>query len=187
MAGVTETMPGTVPKGLTTVSLSNWFAETMLADCQTAITAQGLTALALNLFITGGGVNIFDCCNGMLWTRLANFYPSNGNGAAFTQARPDFDIPAWVYVVEIGVLQCHQNLDEQGNMVDPTVEQALAERDGDYMRAIYTAVTTITPGHIEPCALGYTLSPWRPIGPDGGCSGGILNVSVISTGLAVDI
>lgn len=161
------------------------FAGTILSDAQAAITAAGLAMPLAVCHITGSGVNIMDCCDGLLWVRMATLTPTDGSGQPLRAARIDFDIPAWQFTFELGVLWCHQNMNEDGSMIDPALETTFAQRDDAYRLALYTALTQTVPAHLKAnCGHGYSLSPWAPVGPDGGCSGGILVVNVIATALA---
>lgn len=146
-----------------------------LLDCaNTAITDLGLAAPATSVFIAGATVPIEDCCDGLLWTRVASQYPSDGGVDPFQDPRIDFDLPAIVFVLELGCLWCHNTVEEDGSAIDPAEETAYAQRDSDYRAALFKAAAYDFPPLAKPCALGHRIDPWAPIGPDGACSGGML-------------
>ena len=116
------------------------FAEAVLTASVAAITAEGLPQPGLATFIAGSGVPIGDACEGLLWTRVDTVYPTNGDGNPFTPTRLDFDVPAWAFPIEHGILWCHENLDADGNMTDPALELEYAQRDGQYRYAVLSAV-----------------------------------------------
>lgn len=176
MAGVSS--PATATPVLT--DLGSFFAQTILSDVRAEITAEGLAQPGISEFIVGSGVPIADCCVGLLWTRLVTMFPTSGDGSVFAQIRPDFDQPAWGFTIELGILWCHQNLDEEGNFINPAAETGYAVRDGEYRIALLTALIERVPPHLQPCALGSRISPWQPVGPDGGCSGGIVVITLIA-------
>ena len=161
-----------------------FFAESLLTACTAQIASDGLPAPALASMIAGAAVPIMDCCNGLVWTRVDTTYPSDGSGQPLEYLRIDFGEPSWAFVLELGVLWCHDNLDPQGNFVDPATERANAHRDSAYRNAIQTALVTGFPPMVKPWALGMRVSPWTSIGPDGACSGGLLTVTVVTGQLA---
>jgi hypothetical protein len=161
--------PVTVP-----TDLGKQLANQLLDAAEAAITEMGLTAPKVAMFIAGAGVPIEDCCEGLLWTRIATQYPSDGGADPFAEPRIDFDLPATVFAIELGCLWCHTNVEVDGSAIDPAEEAGYANRDADYRAALYKAAGYDLPPLIKPCALGHRLDPWTPIGPDGACSGGML-------------
>jgi hypothetical protein len=147
------------------------------------ITADLLPPPALAMYIAGATVPISDCCDGLLWTRVGNVYPTDGAGNPFVSARPDFDIPAWAFPVETGLLFCHQVIDQEGQPIDAALETQYAHRDGLYRASVLRAAAERFPAAAGPCALGMRISPWTPIGPDGACSGGMVQITVIAASM----
>lgn len=167
-----------------TVDLGTVFAESLLADVVTSTANYPLPPYGLASFIAGADVPIMDCCAGLLWTRVDTVYPTDGSGQPFTQARWDpSNIPAWAFPIQVGFLWCHENIDDEGNMVSPAVEQANAQRDAAYRAAIYLAIVELFPESLRPCGASYRMTNWTPFGPAGSCSGGGLTVTVISPSL----
>ena len=163
--------------------IGNFLAETLLTTVQAQFTTNSLPMPATCMYIAGVSTSVDDCCEGLLWTRVDTVYPTDGSGNPYTQARPDWDIPAWVHPVQCGILNCHLVIDSEGNPIPPDLETQYAVRDGQYRAAILQAITVHYPPLVGPCALGYRISPWTPIGPEGGCSGGLITVNVITTAL----
>lgn len=161
-----------------------FFAESMLAAAVASIDAYNLPQPALATFIAGAGVPVMDACEGLLWTRVDTVYPTDGTGTPFAPTRLDFDLPAWAFPVEMGILWCHQNIDAQGNMTDPALEQQYAQRDGQYRFALLASLAERFPDLAKPWGEGFRVSPWGPIGPEGGYSGGLVIVTVIANQLA---
>lgn len=157
-----------------------FFAESLLQTVVDKTAELGLPAYGMASYIAGNSIPVMDPCEGLLWVRIDTVMPTDGSGNPFADARIDFDFPAWLYPIQLGFLWCHQNITEDGNFVDPAIEQANAERDGQYRAAIYLALAESYPDAVKPYALGMRLTPWTPFGPDGGYSGGGLLVNVIA-------
>ena len=70
-------------------------------------------------------------------------------------------------------------------------ETAFAQRDGAYRMALYYAAAHLFPDAVRasstlaPVVNARSLSPWAPVGPDGGVSGGLLMMHVITNDIAV--
>jgi hypothetical protein len=168
------TAPGMMTPVTTMTDLGKVLATQLLDTALASISGLGLTAPKIALFIAGASIPIEDCCEGLLWTRVATQYPSNGGADPFTEPRIDFDLPAVVFAIEMGCLWCHNNVESDGSAIDPAEETTYANRDGDYRGALYKAAAYDLPPLIKPCSLGHRIDPWAPIGPDGACSGGML-------------
>lgn len=167
--------------------IGTWLAQAALDAVQEAIRSAGIDPPATVEIVHGTGVPLTDvsCDGGLLWARVGTAYPSDGSGGQFAEARVDFSLPAWVTAIEVGLLNCRSNIDEDGYAPDADEETEYAQRDGNYRMAMLDGLGGYFPDKIRPCALGMVLEPWAPIGPDGAVSGGIVVVRVITTGLAV--
>lgn len=168
---------------------ANFFATSALVAVEAARRAANPEIAEFgDVFQVGGTSTPFqDPCDGLLYSRVATVYPTAGDGAAFTQVRNDFSLPAWAFAVEVGIMHCRSNIDEDGAAVDPDLEAEYAERDGRYRMVLLDGLSAYFPDEIREAALGLSLSPWAPIGPDGGVSGGLVVVTVISGRLCVPI
>lgn len=156
------------------IDMGRYLAATLLDAAVASIAGQGLPTPGIVVFIAGSAVPIEDCCDGLLWTRVVTQYPSDGSADPLGVARIDFDLPAWVYAIELGYLGCHNTIEADGSAIDPAEETAYAQRDSDYRAALMKAAGIDMPPLVEPCVLGQRLQAWQPIGPDGACSGGML-------------
>lgn len=163
-------------------------AEAILDAFVAAADDYQLDAPAIVVRSTGNGVPTADACDGMVWTRVANVFPTDGSGAAQTATRFDSAPVAWAFLIEVGFLWCHQNITEDGGWVEPDVEIAYAERDAQWRAAMLDAVgyrwmPAVEGEQLGEALLGQTISPLTPVGPDGGYSGGIVQVTVIARGV----
>lgn len=140
----------------------------------------GLTRPGLVLTTAGAGIPIADGCEGMLWARVDTVYPTNGSGDPFVAARPGFDLPGWAFPVQVGILWCHDVIDEAGYAPDAARLAEFAHRDAQYRAALYAGLVEDFPAAAAGFAVGWRVAPWAPFGPDGGLSGGSLLVTVIS-------
>jgi hypothetical protein len=139
---------------------------------------------------TGQETPTADACEGLIWVRVGTVFPTDGSGAMFASARPSWDVPAWCFPVEVGVLWCHQNITPDGSWIDPAQEHEFAARDGAYRMALLDAVAfrwrpTTPADPLYPLVLGQSLLPWTPIGPQGNYSGGIVVTQVITSALGL--
>lgn len=112
------------------------------------------------------------CCDGFAWVRVVQVTPyipdalANANGCG---------IISWQVDYEMGVARCAPS----GTAVaGPTCEQWTAvfvqvQSDAEAMRAaLCCTVPQIETGRS-------TATAWQPFGPDGGCTGGIMGMSVV--------
>lgn len=137
--------------------------------------------------IAGTGVTpINDPCDGQLWARVGTAFPTDGSGQPYIEPRSDFSIPAWATFVEVGLLWCHNVIDENGDGPPADDMTSYAQRDGQYRSALLLGITSFFPAQMGACLDGFALSPWSPIGPDGGYSGGGIVVTVITNRLVID-
>lgn len=164
--------------------LGNTFAQALLEAAQDSITAFDLVMPKIIMQAGGIGVPTTDPCEGMLWTRVASVFPSDGSGVQFTEARVDWGIPSWCWAIELGVMFCHPVIDESGDSPDPTVWASMAQRDGQYRCALQNAMAYLYPPLVKSCAESQRMEPWAPIGPEGGYSGGLLVSYTIANFLA---
>jgi hypothetical protein len=170
--------------------VGNAIVATLLPCVSQSLADARLDPPAIQAQFTGAGTPIADGCGGVIWSRVTSQYPTDGAGALFTQARVGHEIPAWVFVVELGVMWCHQNIDEAGNFIEPDAESSYGVRDGQYRMALYRAAGYLWPEAVKSSALAHvvdsrSVSPWTPIGPEGNISGGLLVMNVITNDLVV--
>lgn len=102
--------------------------------------------------------------NGQLWANLLPTFSIQGEGSC----------QVITFQAEIGIVRCAATLDDDGN--PPTVQQVAldAAQQAEDADAIYRAVMCC-PSRSE-AVRSMILSAWRPVGPSGGCAGGIWTV-----------
>ena len=162
-------------------------SEAIIQAISDTMVARGITDEPAYLSpIAGAALPIADACEGMVWARQAGTMPTDGSGAQFTAARWDWDVPAWAIPIEVGHLWCHQNITEDGGFIEPAQEATYAERDATWKALVLEALAyrwRPVVGDLAGALMGQSIGPWQPIGPDGGYSGGIVVVTVLSSGL----
>ena len=113
--------------------------------------------------VAGEAVALDDCCAGQLWVRIGDITPAAGTGVEV----------AWTVHLEVGVLRCAPTVSPHGTPPSPTDEQAAAAAVADDGARLRRAVR---------CAFGAdqdsVIGVWRPIGPQGGCVGGLIRLTV---------
>ena len=109
---------------------------------------------------------------GMAWTRLITLYPSNAVGATTVEpARCDTGMGI---DIEVGMLRCISVGDERGNLPTPqeqTDAVKLQLADAFVMWKALLCCTAFPSGDV-------ILTPYQPIGPEGGLVGGRFTASM---------
>lgn len=166
--------------------LGQWIAEQAIVAVDDAIGEADLDKPGSEFVTHGSGVPIQDVCDGILWARVATVFPTNGDSQPFNQARIGWEFPAWSFSIDVGILFCRTVIDgEEGAAVSDDYEQEIAVRDSAYRMALFDGLAYRLPPIIRDVALGQRLSLWTPIGPEGGTSGGLVNVTVVAASLCV--
>lgn len=140
------------------------------------------------LFLAAGDVAWDNCCdgcgdcdncdeppgNGQAWVRVTAIYPTNTFPVPLTD--PTKCSHTWGVDLEVGILRCSTALTESGGT--PPAEVVTQETLGTLAdaRAMMAAVRccflpTLT------CP-DWVMGTWEPLGPDGGCRGGVLPIQV---------
>lgn len=120
-------------------------------------------------FAPGANVAYDDCCDGQLWVRLVNVFPS---GRPFPAA--DSTQPCGILVLAaqlaVGVVRCAHTIDDNGN--PPTPDELTGDALG------MTLDASILLSAIQCCKLPtpadqlIRVGTWTPLGVEGGCAGG---------------
>src|SRR5690606_35524537 len=129
-----------------------------------------------------------DCTGGQAWVRIVQEYPL-GDRFPHPQnsASPCGGVGGWAVVLELGVLRCMPLPDGQGSLPSCQAEQDTAERIADDKHTMREAVfccdwrDTPRDAFASP-EDGLIVGPWTPVGPEGGCVGGTMTVTVHATG-----
>lgn len=124
-----------------------------------------------------------DCCpcdggDGKAWVRVIRIFAT---GARF--ALPALDpsackTGALAVELELGVYRCVSTIDDEGN--SPTCDQrnADAAKILDDAAAMRRAVKCCFPATDEGTHRQVIIGDWRSLGPEGGCAGGALTVTI---------
>lgn len=138
-------------------------------------------AAVCRMYIAPGESATWDVCcecdvdhEGQAWVAVQRYYPVRAFPAPDgpLRCRPE----AYAADLAVGVLRCASTVDEGG---DPpsgqtlTLEAAKVSRD---RTLLHDAVLCQWPADLLPG--GLQLRGWRPLGPQGGCVGGLLEISV---------
>lgn len=112
-----------------------------------------------------GSLVAFDYCDtgGMAWARL-------GSIAAVQTLQGSNCLTEYDVVVEVAILRCAPTLDEEGNLPS-SEEQFAAFMQQMFDMGILHKVLTCT--KIPASFTSLTLGEYVPVGPDGGCIGGL--------------
>jgi hypothetical protein len=146
-------------------ALVNGLASELMARLKDQAQSSGLPEPCL-ISVLPGAVIPFDYCEegGMAWSRLV--------GLTAIQATDPFSVCAVEYEItaELGVLRCAPILHEDGTL--PVMEEYVASSlqqnaDMGLMHHILSCWTA------PPSFTGPAIDSYIPIGPDGGCVGGI--------------
>lgn len=116
-----------------------------------------------------------ECCLGLAYVRIDNFYPTGAENAPFPSPSSDFALNAcapyaWGLQMEMGIYRCIG--------LTPTCDQwnYAAERqmlDAKSMRqALCCFMKEQDPGSVS-------VTPWQAKGPAGACIGGTMNITVM--------
>lgn len=110
-----------------------------------------------------------DCCAGQVWGRLVNLMPAPGATPGRTPGLSPAAAPWWLATIEIGIVRCAAVLDDQGRAPTPAAITA----DGEQGIADLAAILSVL--RCEPIR---SFEGWLPVGPEGGCFGGTLTITV---------
>lgn len=131
----------------------------------------------------GAGVPADFCCDcggghGQAWVRVARIYPTT---ARFPNAQVEPDkcaLGMWAVELELGAYRCAATVDGRGN--PPSCERVT--RDAEVILDDAAAMRRAANCCFRAGEVGRQLmvGQWQPYGPDGGCIGGSMVVTVRS-------
>jgi hypothetical protein len=119
-----------------------------------------------------------DCCEGQLYLRLIEVYPTAGKGAPFPQfdaaqqgaAGGTCSLHALGFRIGLGVIRCAATVDDDGNAPAPVAVTADADVMLDDMATLLDVlVCTVAK---MPGVMALKMDRWQPKGVEGGCHGG---------------
>ena len=158
-------------------------------DIAFELAAEALREVTKNLALTIGGtpaktlvghgeVSWDECCAGFAYVRLVRLFPADGVLDAADQTRCRTGLAA---DMELAVLRCAPMPTETMNSMEPPTdeEQTAAARavaeDGIAMMATLSALAA---AWADVRYLTAVLGSWTPLGPTGGCMGGVVPFTV---------
>lgn len=116
-----------------------------------------------------------ECCKGLAYVRIDNFYPTGSEGAPFPSPSSDFALNAcapyaWGLAMEVGIWRCIG--------LTPTCDEwtFAAQRQMLDAKSIRQALCCFQKQQ-DPSSVAVT--PWQAKGPEGGCIGGAMNITVM--------
>lgn len=161
--------------------LAHRFADLLLSHITQRLTE--LDAKPGRSFVCGeDSIPSDDCCKGLVWTRVASIFPTDGSGAPHAQLNPAVTpVPGHVILLEAGALRCAPTVDSRGRPPSPEkyTESALtSSQDRD---AIRRALECDLPADlIAENADGQIVGPWTPV-YNGECAGGFITTQIVTT------
>ncbi|WP_375483335.1 hypothetical protein [uncultured Jatrophihabitans sp.] len=124
-----------------------------------------------------------DCCDGLVWTRVASIVPTNGDVAQDRSIRPAGDLPVGHAIrLEAGHLRCAPSpVDEGGAPPDPAEYTASAITSSVDRAAVRYAIECDLPADLlELQCDAQVVDQWAPLNA-AGCAGGFITTSIVVT------
>lgn len=120
-----------------------------------------------------------ECCEGIAWVRLAQFYSSDEFPSQRPTWQPEGEV-SWSAVLEIGVARCGGG-PGQDIQTGPTDDQYAAwmqtlADDGAALRRVGPGLARNPNSMI--IDYFYGPGPWEPLGAEGNCMGGAMHLSI---------
>lgn len=117
----------------------------------------------------GEEVSWDECCEGMLWVRVADATPRYQRGDTSNGCPITLDM-----TLGVGILRCVENLGDGGRLPSSTAITRDGLTTARDMGELYNALQCFK----VPKALSTSLGRWEPRGPQGDCAGGEWFVNV---------
>lgn len=118
-----------------------------------------------------------DCCEGQLYLRVPDVYPTAGKNSPFPQkdsSQAGVNLACAVHGLAVhiglGVLRCAETVDDNGNAPTPAEVTADAEQMLADMATLLDVLVCIAP-RLDGI-LSLKIDQWNPLGVEGGCAGG---------------
>lgn len=120
-----------------------------------------------------------DCCDGQLYLRVIEVYPTAGKNSPFPQidvsqsgaAGSACSIHALAVHIGLGVIRCAATVDDAGNSPTTVAVTSDAVLMLDDMATLLDVLVCVVPSTIRGIQ-GMKLDRWIPQGVEGGCHGG---------------
>lgn len=125
-------------------------------------------------FVGLGGTVTWDQCagdcggaNGQLWANLQSIDPITGESSAGS-------CQTYLWTAEVGVVRCVATVNDAGEPPSGFVKETDAQQQGVDADLIFQALTCCKP--LPENIADVELVSWSPLGPNGGCAGGVWTV-----------
>lgn len=135
--------------------------------------------------VNGVGIPADDCCEGLLWVRVAEIVASDGNGNAWREMwNAPAGPPGHIITIETGVLRCSSVLNEDGTAPSPDDYTATALQASSDRQAVRLALLCDFPPDIIAAQCdGQILSAWTPM-DEADCNGGYMT-TIVGTSMVI--
>lgn len=140
--------------------------------------------------VPGQVVVMDECCDcesgmseGQASVRVDSVYPTLSFPTPLTQGNrvaAGVGVETYAVVLEMGVFRCAATMTEDGSppsAAELTADAVAALRDAQIMRRAARCCFGLDPGGDEDELV--LVGAWRPVGPAGGCHGGIVTVTTL--------
>lgn len=118
-----------------------------------------------------------ECCEGLAWVRVAQFFPTSATFPVQDETPTPKGTQAWAVVLELGAVRCAPIGDEHSIPTAAMWEanfRAIMD-DAAAMRRALCCFGEAKPGRLKN---GLLPGSWEPLSVQGGCSGGVMTVTV---------
>lgn len=166
---------------MTTPDTAYTLAQALLGRIMVRLTDADV-APGLSFVYDGPVLPADDCCQGLLWARLVQIEPTDGSGDPYkTQRNVGVPVPGWLITLEVGILRCIPEINEQGLAPSPDEYNAASLMAAFDRQQIRAAIMTdflqdVRGNDCDALAPG----PWIPADA-GGCAGGFTTVAIVTT------
>lgn len=144
-------------------------AALALLECtRTALEAHE-RPVARAFFAPGLDVAWDDCCDGQLWVRVVEQYPTSRFPSR--DMSPGCNPALWAVTLAVGVVRCTPTVDDNATPPNPEALTESAVGISADSAILLEAIRCCFPG-AAPFAAPLLVGNWNPLGPQGGCAGG---------------
>jgi len=159
-----------------------WCVASALKACFCAQLAEVSAPAGCCCLMPGQSVAWDSCDPGQAWVRVARVYQLGANfpqAAGLGDMGPCGGMGGWAVVLELGAVRCLPGVDEHGNL--PTCGQyddvaRLVYADAHAMRRAVMCCDWRSGCNLDDAQM--IVGDWLPTGPQGNCTGGVLQVTV---------
>lgn len=152
--------------------MSNQNIKTIYANVLAAVGGRLTEPVGRTVLVPGLDEVWDDCCDGQLYLKQVEVFPTASAGAAFPALDPVQSCGPLLLALhlEVGVIRCAAVVDDQGNAPDPALITADALLQTDDWQSVLDALVIDVPR--LPYVQRTKLDKWVPKQTQGGCAGG---------------